>query len=100
MSDFSVKRTIIGKLAPGTDLYEGITQIASDNRIMMGRVTGLGAVQTVLLGQFKNTIADHLQMSFGSSNNTTSNLLRHQLNKRKNASLMYSERLSARAEWK
>ena len=52
MSDYSVKRTVIGKLTAGTDLYEGITQFAEQNRIRIGRITGLGAVQRARLAYY------------------------------------------------
>jgi hypothetical protein len=52
MSEYAVKRTVIGRLAAGIDLYEGIAQIARTHEIRVGRVTGLGAVQRARLAYY------------------------------------------------
>ncbi|MCZ6775031.1 MAG: DNA-binding protein [Ignavibacteria bacterium] len=52
MSSYSAKRTIIGHVEKGTDLYDSITRIAQQNNIMLGRVTGLGAVQKAKLAYY------------------------------------------------
>jgi predicted DNA-binding protein with PD1-like motif len=52
MNSYSTKRTIIGHVERGTDLYDGITRIAQQNNIKLGRVTGLGAVQRAKLAYY------------------------------------------------
>jgi uncharacterized protein len=45
MSSCTGKRSIIGQLAKGADLYNSITRIVQENSIKLGRVTAMGAVQ-------------------------------------------------------
>lgn len=45
MGEYAAKRTIIGQIQQGNDLYNSITRIAREHNVMMGRVTGMGAVQ-------------------------------------------------------
>ena len=41
MPNYSTKRTIIGQIKKGADLYNSITRIVQENGIRMGRVTGM-----------------------------------------------------------
>ena len=59
MGTYTVKRTIIGQLERGTDLYSGITRIAQENNIHVGRVTGIGAVQKARIAYY-----DQKQMKY------------------------------------
>ena len=52
MNTYAVKRTIIGRLDNGADLYEGITRIAQENSIRVGRVTGMGSVHRARLAYY------------------------------------------------
>jgi len=52
MSNYTVKRTIIGQLERGTDLHNGITRIVQEHGISVGRVTGMGAVQRAILAYY------------------------------------------------
>ncbi|MFN0159088.1 MAG: PPC domain-containing DNA-binding protein [Bacteroidota bacterium] len=52
MSKYVTKRTLIGQLEKGTDLYDGITRIVQQNNITLGRVTGIGAVQRAKLAYY------------------------------------------------
>ena len=52
MSSYAVKRTVIGSVSSGSDLYEGITDLARKNGILTGRVTGLGAVRNARLAYY------------------------------------------------
>ena len=45
MSEYAAKRTIIGQIEKGADLYSSITRIAREHNLLIGRVTGMGAVQ-------------------------------------------------------
>lgn len=52
MGEYSAKRTIIGTLEKGADLYNGIARVAQENKITVGRVTGIGAVQHAKLAYY------------------------------------------------
>lgn len=52
MSSYNIKRTIIGHLPRGADLYAGITRVAQENGIRVGRVTGMGAVERATLAYY------------------------------------------------
>ena len=52
MSKYSVKRTLVGQLEKGADLYNSITRIIQENNIRVGRVTGMGAVQRAKLAYY------------------------------------------------
>lgn len=43
MTNYKLKRTIIGQLPHGTDLLEGLTQIVQKENIRCGRIHGIGA---------------------------------------------------------
>jgi predicted DNA-binding protein with PD1-like motif len=52
MGNYRVKRTVIGQLERGTDLYAGVTRVVQEHRIAVGRVTGMGAVQRATLAYY------------------------------------------------
>ncbi len=52
MNEYSAKRTIIGALEKGADLYNGILHVAQKNGITTGRITGIGAVQQAKLAYY------------------------------------------------
>ena len=52
MPNYSTKRTIIGQIKKGANLYNSITRIVQENGIRMGRVTGMGAVQHAALAYY------------------------------------------------
>ena len=52
MGEYTVKRTLIGQLERDSDLYNGITRIAQENNIRIGRVAGIGAVQRAKLAYY------------------------------------------------
>ena len=43
MNDYKLRRTIIGQLPHGSDLYDGLTEISRKANIRLGRITGIGA---------------------------------------------------------
>ncbi len=43
MNSYRVKRTVMGQLPYGADLYEGLTEIVQRESIRLGRIHGLGA---------------------------------------------------------
>jgi predicted DNA-binding protein with PD1-like motif len=52
MSNYLVKRIIVGQLEKGSDLYNSVTRIIQENNIRAGRVTGMGAVQRAKLAYY------------------------------------------------
>ena len=52
MGEYTVKRTLTGQLERDSDLYNGITRIAQENNIRIGRVAGIGAVQRAKLAYY------------------------------------------------
>jgi len=52
VNTYTIKRTIIGQVERGEDLYNGITRIVRENNITVGRVTGLGAVRKAKLAYY------------------------------------------------
>ena len=43
MNDFRIRRSIMGQLPYGADLYDGLTEIVRRENIRLGRIHGLGA---------------------------------------------------------
>jgi len=62
MSHYTVKRTIIGHLKSGTDLYDGITRIVQEHNISAGRVTGIGAVQRAKLAYYDQKLMKYFDI--------------------------------------
>lgn len=56
MSTYKTVRTVIGQLERGSDLYDGIARIASEQGIRVGRVTGIGAVQKAKLAYYDQKV--------------------------------------------
>ena len=43
MTHHRIKRTLIGQLPYGADLYDGLTQLVQKENIRLGRISGIGA---------------------------------------------------------
>jgi hypothetical protein len=52
MTHNTVKRTIVGQIQRGADLYNSITRVLEENSITLGRVTGIGAVQNARIAYY------------------------------------------------
>ena len=61
---FSHKRTIIGALPFGKDLYNGLTQIAEEEHITIGRITGLGATTFGRIAYYNQTTRVYETLEF------------------------------------
>lgn len=61
---YTVKRTIIGRLDEGADLYGSIVRIAEQNSISVGRVTGMGAVQRATIAYYDQKAMQYSTIEF------------------------------------
>ncbi|TAK53612.1 MAG: DNA-binding protein [Bacteroidetes bacterium] len=52
MNVYSIKRTILGQLPTGADLYESLTQIIQRENITLGRLSGIGATTHAVIAYF------------------------------------------------
>jgi hypothetical protein len=64
LSNYTIKRTIIGQLEKGTDLYNGIMRFVQENDITCGRVTGIGAVQKAKLAYYDQKALKYFDIEF------------------------------------
>ena len=65
MNTYSVKRTVIGQIGRDKDLYNEITRIAQDNNISVGRITGMGAVQSAKLAYYDQKTMKYYDIVIG-----------------------------------
>ena len=63
-ASYHYKRTIIGQLPFGADLYNGLTQIAQEENISLGRITGLGATTFAKIAYYTQTEKKYLTLEF------------------------------------
>lgn len=63
MSDYTIKRIIIGHVERGADLYNSIARIAQEHNLTMGRVTGMGAVQRAKLAYYDQRAMKYLDVT-------------------------------------
>ena len=63
MSDYTIKRTIVGQVEKGADLYNSITRIVQEHAIKMGRVTGMGAVQRAKVAYFDQKVMKYFDIT-------------------------------------
>ena len=64
MPDYNAKRAIIGHLEKGADLYDSILRVAQENRVRVGRVTGMGAVQRAQLAYYDQQAMKYCNRGF------------------------------------
>ena len=62
MNEYAAKRTIVGQIEKGSDLYSSITRIAREHNLTMGRVTGMGAVQRARLAFYDQNAMKYCEM--------------------------------------
>lgn len=65
MNTYSVKRAVIGQIGRDKDLYNEITRIAQDNNISVGRITGMGAVQSAKLAYYDQKTMKYYDIVIG-----------------------------------
>ena len=64
MPNYSTKRTIIGQIERGADLYNSSTRIVQESNIRVGRVTGMGAVQRAKLAYYDQKTMKYCDVVF------------------------------------
>lgn len=64
MGKYTFKRTIIGHIEKGADLYNTIARIIQENQVRIGRVTGMGAVQRAKLAYYDQKGLEYREISF------------------------------------
>ena len=52
MNQYNVKRTLMGQLPFGSDLYEGLTKIIQDEHITIGRISAIGATTHAIVAYY------------------------------------------------
>jgi predicted DNA-binding protein with PD1-like motif len=55
MTEYKIKRTLVGQIQHGADLYTAITRIATESNITTGRVSGIGAVKKAKVAFYDQT---------------------------------------------
>jgi uncharacterized protein len=64
MNHYRTKRTIIGQLASGSDLYEEMTKIVQREDILIGRIQGIGAVTQAKIGYYDQNKNEYINLEF------------------------------------
>jgi uncharacterized protein len=64
MIDYKLKRTIIGQLPHGTDLLDGLTQMAQKENIRIGRISALGATTHAIVAYYDQSEKKYKPMEF------------------------------------
>jgi predicted DNA-binding protein with PD1-like motif len=64
MSSYKLKRTLIGQLASGSDLYEEMTKIVQREDILIGRIQGIGAVTQAKIAYYDQNKSEYINLEF------------------------------------
>lgn len=64
MTNYKIKRTIIGQLPHGTDLLEGLTQFVQKENIRCGRIHGIGATTHAIIAYYDQNTKKYNSMEF------------------------------------
>jgi len=64
MTNYKIKRTIIGQLPSGTDLLEGLTQFVQKENIRCGRIHGIGATTHAIIAYYDQNTKKYNSMEF------------------------------------
>ena len=64
MTQHIIKRTIMGQLPLGADLYEGLTQIVQRENIRCGRIQGLGATTHAIVAYYDQNTKKYNPLEF------------------------------------
>jgi predicted DNA-binding protein with PD1-like motif len=63
-TSFRYKRTLVGSLPHGSDLYSGLTFIAEDENIRIGRISALGATTFATVAFYSQSEKKYLTLTF------------------------------------
>ena len=64
MTNYKLKRTIIGQFQHGTDLLEGLTQLVQKENIRCGRIHGIGATTHAIVAYYDQSAKKYNSMEF------------------------------------
>ena len=64
MSTYKTRRTIIGQLASGSDLYEEMTKIVQREDILIGRIQGIGVVTQAKIAYYDQNKSEYINLEF------------------------------------
>lgn len=64
MSGYKIKRSIMGQLPFGADLYEGLTTIVQRENIRVGRLHGLGATTHAMVAYYDQRVKKYNSLEF------------------------------------
>lgn len=59
---YKYKRTFIGSLPSGVDLYDALTKIVTEEDIRIGKITAIGAVTCAIIGFFDQNKKEYLNI--------------------------------------
>ena len=64
MTNYKIKRTIIGQLPYGSDLYDGLTQFIQKENIRLGRISGIGATTHAIVAFYDQNTKKYNPLEF------------------------------------
>ncbi len=64
MNHYSVKRTIMGQLPHGADLYKSVSAIVRREKIRTGRIQGLGATTHAVVAYYDQSLKKYTPLEF------------------------------------
>ncbi len=64
MSHYTVKRTLMGQLPHGADLYKSVTAIVRRENIRTGRIQGLGATTHAVVAYYDQSLKKYNPLEF------------------------------------
>jgi len=65
MTNIQPKRTFVGKLPLGADLYESLTEIVQRENIRLGRIQAIGATTHAAIAYYDQNVKKYLPIEFG-----------------------------------
>ncbi len=64
MTHKTIKRTLIGQLPNGADLYDSLTQVVQRENITLGRISGIGATTHAVVGYYDQNLKKYNTIEF------------------------------------
>ena len=64
MTNYKLKRTILGQFPHGTDLLDGLTQLVQKESIRSGRIHGIGATTYAIVAYYDQNTKKYNSMEF------------------------------------
>ncbi len=64
MVNYKLKRTLIGQLPHGADLFESLTEIVQRENIRLGRISGIGATTHAIVAYYDQNTKKYNSLEF------------------------------------